>query len=310
MTGSLAPPPNPKRRRLAYKHDSPFAIRPSSMLHLRYAPAPAAVQSYASKDEQPPFSLELERHKASLRLRSAWDDICRRYGRDFGDETDVVDIITGEIVEDHGHLSGLAVGGSTGDIWRPKRRYRRKQAVEYDDGHGSGSDGADSDDDHPAYATDASDELLSAPATSVVYSSSPRKHSPRRPPALGSSPPPPHACPSRLSYSEYEDSEYARSKKIHELDLLIQSWSTQVLTATDVPVPIVANAGPSDEWTGPAEPDIQDCDLGSPRIQSPEPLPAPKMQQDDDEVAPAGQDELVCGMKGYHCGRNFCFTCM
>ncbi|KAK9389490.1 hypothetical protein V1515DRAFT_593431 [Lipomyces mesembrius] len=354
------PPRDAKRRRLLYDDlDREYNSLPSS-LHVRYRHTDIS-QSYALDQ---PFSLEFERQKASFRLKAAWDDICRKYGRDFGNETDVVDIITGEIVEDHGHLSGMGGVGST-DVWRPKRRYRkrnkdgilqdRKLSVdcdgdtsEYDDDLGDERDCTDDDyegnyevdlaknEDGLEYETDRSDELLSAPATSVIYSSSPRKHSPARrniarsrgdSQGLVSSPPPHGQChfassSPEPSSSEYEDSENARSKKVHKLDLLIQSWSTQVLIETAVKDDnAVSNAqgGECDMSNVPTQLSLSyeqiwnDDHKSSTHssIQSPEPSLAPshKAKQEDDGVAPCGH-VLECGMEGYHCGRNFCFSCI
>ncbi|KAK9372022.1 uncharacterized protein V1513DRAFT_453619 [Lipomyces chichibuensis] len=360
------PPRDAKRRRLLFDDlDREYNSLPSS-LHVRYRHTDIS-QSYALDQ---PFSLEFERQKASFRLKAAWDDICRKYGRDFGNETDVVDIITGEIVEDHGHLSGMGGVGST-DVWRPKRRYRKRNkdgilqehklsvdcdgdTSEYEEGLGDEQDDEYSydldsaknlsDEDGQEYETDRSDELLSAPATSVIYSSSPRKHSPARrniarscgdSQALVSSPPPHTRCHSASSSPEpYEDSENARSKKVHELDLLIQSWSTQVLIETGVKdenavsnmqskecdlsnVPTQRNLSYEQIWND----DHKSSTYTS--IQSPAPAPslAPshnaKQEDDgveddgveDDGVEPSGQ-VLECGMEGYHCGRNFCFSCM
>ncbi|KAK9432200.1 hypothetical protein V1505DRAFT_365788 [Lipomyces doorenjongii] len=349
------PPRDAKRRRLLYDDlDREYNSLPSS-LHARYRHTDIS-QSYALDQ---PFSLEFERQKASFRLKAAWDDICRKYGRDFGNETDVVDIITGEIVEDHGHLSGMGGVGST-DVWRPKRRYRKRNkdgilqerklsidsdgdTSEYEDDLGDeredDEDNYDVDlaknEDGQEYETDRSDELLSAPATSVICSSSPRKHSPARrntarscgdSQALISSPP--HGrCRSASSSpepssSEHEDSENARSKKVHELDLLIQSWSTQVLIETGVKNEnTVGNVQgrECDMWNVPTQLSLSYEQIwnddhkssSSSSFQSLEPSlsPSHKREQEDNGIAPSDH-VLECGMEGYHCGRNFCFSCI
>ncbi|KAK6533065.1 hypothetical protein TWF281_007225 [Arthrobotrys megalospora] len=56
-------------------------------------------------------NLQIE-HENSLRqsaqrLKTSWEDICRRYGRDFDGEGDEIDLRTGEVVIDNGHLRGL-----------------------------------------------------------------------------------------------------------------------------------------------------------------------------------------------------------
>ncbi|KAK6342748.1 hypothetical protein TWF718_008136 [Orbilia javanica] len=45
--------------------------------------------------------------QSAQRLKTSWEDICRRYGRDFGGEGDEIDLRTGEVVVDNGHLRGL-----------------------------------------------------------------------------------------------------------------------------------------------------------------------------------------------------------
>ncbi|KAK6541124.1 hypothetical protein TWF694_008497 [Orbilia ellipsospora] len=56
-------------------------------------------------------NLQLE-HENSLRqsaqrLKSSWEDICRRYARDFDGEGDEIDLETGQVVVDNGHLRNL-----------------------------------------------------------------------------------------------------------------------------------------------------------------------------------------------------------
>ncbi|RVD82812.1 uncharacterized protein DFL_007223 [Arthrobotrys flagrans] len=45
--------------------------------------------------------------QSAQRLKTSWEDICRRYGRDFEGEGDEIDLRTGEVVIDNGHLRGL-----------------------------------------------------------------------------------------------------------------------------------------------------------------------------------------------------------
>ncbi|KAK6336470.1 hypothetical protein TWF696_002021 [Orbilia brochopaga] len=53
--------------------------------------------------------------QSALRLKSNWEDICRRYGRDFSGETDEIDLQTGKVVVDNGHLRNLSE--NIGDTW-------------------------------------------------------------------------------------------------------------------------------------------------------------------------------------------------
>ncbi|KAK9235983.1 hypothetical protein V1525DRAFT_408396 [Lipomyces kononenkoae] len=297
------------------------------------------------------FSLEFERQKASFRLKQAWDDICRRYGRDFGNETDVVDIMTGEIIEDHGHLSNMG-GAGPADVWRPKRRYRkrnkngslqvygdvdddeRQDLSDYEDVYDVEDlvqDVSDDDDDGQEYATDQSDELLSAPATSTLYSSSPLKHSPAAAARSSSSrasyslvsSPPPHA-PARASpppsppqssslTSDYEDSENLRSKKVHDLDLLIQSWANETRAKDDTPVSGVH----ADEGDVPVRHSAlathdhkPSTHLSKQPLETPSSVGPPHTTKQEHEVVAPSSPVLECGTPGYHCGRNFCFSCM
>lgn len=52
---------------------------------------------------------ELQRRKArnDLRLKSAFESIFEKYGKDFSEIGDQIDLKTGEIVVNHGHLSAM-----------------------------------------------------------------------------------------------------------------------------------------------------------------------------------------------------------
>ncbi|KAK9476924.1 hypothetical protein V1514DRAFT_154737 [Lipomyces japonicus] len=102
-------------------------------------------------DDDLEFDLATERERACDKLRTAWDRIYAKYGRDLSNETDVVDVITGEIVEDRGHLSALNNGNKKNqsatdgydDIWAvPHYRYSTLSATSISD-----DDGQDQDED-------------------------------------------------------------------------------------------------------------------------------------------------------------------
>ncbi|OLL21845.1 hypothetical protein NEOLI_000448 [Neolecta irregularis DAH-3] len=59
------------------------------------------------------------RRQSRVRLETAWHDIFEKYGRDLEDISDVIDLDTGEIIEDHGHLRMMKRQdmGSEADIW-------------------------------------------------------------------------------------------------------------------------------------------------------------------------------------------------
>ncbi|KAK9365091.1 hypothetical protein V1509DRAFT_634157 [Lipomyces kononenkoae] len=354
-TCSKMPPRDAKRRRLVFDDFDSREMRYRHSNNL--TPSSPSSSSYAILNLPPPsplplplplpqtqFNLEIERQKASGRLKAAWDDICRRYGRDFGNETDVVDIMTGEIIEDHGHLSKMGGAGPT-DVWRPKRRYRKRNKDGilqdgYDDADTSDEDEDEDEDEQQVlsddeddngdreYGTDQSDELLSAPATSSVYSSSPLKRGPvatrssRRSYALVSSPPPPGGASappsppqSSSSSSDYDDSENVRSKKVHDLDVLIQSWSNEARVKDDAVLSRL-HAGQAEKRNEPVV-GRQSADISTPNhkpsTKPPDPSPSlgtTKQQEYGVVLAPPSSPVLECGVPGYHCGRNFCFSCI
>ncbi|KAK9454626.1 hypothetical protein V1511DRAFT_500550 [Dipodascopsis uninucleata] len=63
--------------------------------------------------------IELKRaqREASYRLKNAWESIIEKYGRDFSKESDVVDIFTGEVIEDNGHLNSIGSRQIHRNIW-------------------------------------------------------------------------------------------------------------------------------------------------------------------------------------------------
>ncbi|KAK9475074.1 centromere protein Scm3-domain-containing protein [Dipodascopsis tothii] len=101
------------------------------------APFPAAAPEAGVPDAQvpaEPFDLEQARRKAAGKLKTAWESIFERYGRDLSATTDVVDIVTGEIVEDHGHLTGLdPQAAGVKSVWRNRGRRRRAPVEATDD---------------------------------------------------------------------------------------------------------------------------------------------------------------------------------
>jgi hypothetical protein len=55
----------------------------------------------------PGYKLEKSRAKAALRLKSTFEDIFDKYGKDFSGVADEVDLRTGKVVVDNGHLQSL-----------------------------------------------------------------------------------------------------------------------------------------------------------------------------------------------------------
>ncbi|KAF8469649.1 hypothetical protein BDZ91DRAFT_720645 [Kalaharituber pfeilii] len=121
-------PPLPKRRRI----DAPLALdrgRPTK--------APTKSQLSSFDDE-----ILLQRAESQHRLKSAWESIFAKYARDTSDYADEIDLETGEIVVDRGHLRGLQAATETGiavDLWR--------DWVREVDGKGADEDGEGGDRD-------------------------------------------------------------------------------------------------------------------------------------------------------------------
>ncbi|BFZ63590.1 hypothetical protein YB2330_004721 [Saitoella coloradoensis] len=67
---------------------------------------PPPPQAPAPKPELTDYELDLLRHEAQDRLRSTWEDIIERYSRP-GIVADEIDLETGEVVVDNGHLRGM-----------------------------------------------------------------------------------------------------------------------------------------------------------------------------------------------------------
>lgn len=58
--------------------------------------------------------LERDRCRNDMRLKNAFEDIFEKYSKDFADTGDEVDLETGEIVIDNGHLSRMRDEQDTG----------------------------------------------------------------------------------------------------------------------------------------------------------------------------------------------------
>lgn len=76
--------------------------------------------------------ISVKREAATLRLQAVWEDIIARYsqhggGEEDSDGGDVVDLETGTILVDHGHLRGLA--RTTGAVWGVPPASKRRETV-------------------------------------------------------------------------------------------------------------------------------------------------------------------------------------
>ncbi|EWC45162.1 hypothetical protein DRE_06050 [Drechslerella stenobrocha 248] len=67
-------------------------------------------QAAASTPKLRSIQLEHENslRQSALRLKSNWEDICQRYSRDFKGQDDIIDLQTGKVVVDNGHLRTLS----------------------------------------------------------------------------------------------------------------------------------------------------------------------------------------------------------
>lgn len=76
--------------------------------------------------------ISAKREAATLRLQAVWEDIIARYsqhggGEEDSDGGDVIDLETGTILVDHGHLRGLA--RTTGAVWGVPPTSKRRETV-------------------------------------------------------------------------------------------------------------------------------------------------------------------------------------
>ncbi|KAK9462795.1 centromere protein Scm3-domain-containing protein [Lipomyces oligophaga] len=108
----LAPESGKKKKSIDLQIlSSPGQSQPTVLM--QHAPA------VGSGPDQEWQDIERARLRSTNRLKTAWDMIFEKYGKDLSDQTDVIDIITGQIVEDRGHLRGRTMKSGDGrDIWR------------------------------------------------------------------------------------------------------------------------------------------------------------------------------------------------
>lgn len=94
--------------------------------------SPAPPLTPAQLDRQ----LELDRALSCTRLKSTWENIFAKYGKNTDDTADIIDTRTGELIVDNGHLRALPdeVEGGWGDVENMKRK--RGDSPEEDAGKG------------------------------------------------------------------------------------------------------------------------------------------------------------------------------
>ncbi|KAJ6257806.1 hypothetical protein Dda_7595 [Drechslerella dactyloides] len=103
-----------KRPRLHGPNNPALSLASTSSL-LESTRQSAAAAASTPKLRQLQADHENSLRQSALRLKSNWEDICRRYGRDFSGETDEIDLHTGEVVVDNGHLRNLSENND--DTW-------------------------------------------------------------------------------------------------------------------------------------------------------------------------------------------------
>lgn len=96
------------------------------------------------------------RRRNEQKLKSRFLAICAKYGRDFGDSSDVIDLFSGDILEDHGHLRQMRHERDVG-VRRPRApairdaRGRARFGEYGDDDPDAAEDEDDGDDDELAF---------------------------------------------------------------------------------------------------------------------------------------------------------------
>lgn len=91
----------------------------------RYKPA-------SNGGHAPEPDLQSQRDAATRRLKSVWDSIIERYSEpSVVEQGDIVDLDTGEIVKDNGHLRSLKE--QEDDMWMEKRRGRKSKITPFNE---------------------------------------------------------------------------------------------------------------------------------------------------------------------------------
>ncbi|EFW99360.1 hypothetical protein CMQ_5781 [Grosmannia clavigera kw1407] len=97
---SIMEPPK-KRARLASAPNDPFALGDEDEDEISMDPEEFAVK------QDPNYRLEMSRAAADNKLKSAFESLFEKYGKDFGDTGDEINFYTDEIEVDNGHIASL-----------------------------------------------------------------------------------------------------------------------------------------------------------------------------------------------------------
>ena len=89
--------------------------QPTAMVIIQGATVKAKTKS--TKKDISSEELDKAKERNDSYLKSAFQSIFAKYGHDFGDIGDEIDMTTGEVIVDHGHLSALPVDQANHALW-------------------------------------------------------------------------------------------------------------------------------------------------------------------------------------------------
>lgn len=112
-------------------------------------PTPGPEPNDENTDDQDNVDLQTARARNDQRLKSIFESIFEKYGRDFTDVGDEIDLQTGKIVVDNGHLGGMEGEDDTGDADGGQGdEHEREQGDDDDDGESETETGTEGGDDY------------------------------------------------------------------------------------------------------------------------------------------------------------------
>jgi hypothetical protein len=139
-------------------YSAPDIDRPAKRPRLSYTPDD-------SEDVPEEFDLPAARAQNDSRLKSLFEGIFAKYSQDFTDVGDEIDLQSGKLVVDNGHLLGMQSERDTGD------QFSWLQAGDESDDAPDGDEGAEGDEEGHEYAVSHGDDLLNDQhETSIINS--------------------------------------------------------------------------------------------------------------------------------------------
>ena len=115
------PSERPSKRRRLY---APLDSQHSQSFDIRHEHYNASDEVYEEKGEpayDPDQELQQKRARLDLKLKSTFESIFEKYGKDFEGVGDEIDLYTGEILIDNGHLLRMRNERDAGDLSRARR---------------------------------------------------------------------------------------------------------------------------------------------------------------------------------------------